>query len=318
MRLVFLTIVVVFGSSTGLGQVDPAELAREADRAERELDFATAEVGWRRVLDHGPTTRYARRAEARLAWLDTHRDPDGGWASLEALTRARREIRGRASAERFASRVARMPPGRVQRESLVVVAEAYRRAGDLPAALAVYDALLAQPDLEALERRSASVARAEILAAEGRGAEAVAVMEAARLGDTFEGRELRRVQRARSIGAVAWAVAALALVVLVVVGRPWRLGVSAVRRVVSPTVLLAGVYVIGVPALIAELYEPTMAEAFLIFGAGIAPFAVLGLLGAERLADAGRAARTALVGALAAAHVAVAYLALQATGGLFF
>lgn len=319
MPATFLTIALSLVTPLAAAQADPAALASEAERAERELDFAAAEARWRGVLDAAPTSRFARRADARLAWLDAHRDPDGAFLSLQALSRARRQAVDAAGLDRFASRVDAMPAGRVEREARELLAEGRHRHGDLEGALAVYDALLARDDLDGLERQSAAIARAEILAASGRGAEAVAAVEAAHLDHTFEGRELRVAETRRRIGAVAWALAGLALVALLAVGRPWRVGIAGARRVLSPSVVLVGVYVIGVPALVAEVYERTMAEAFLVFGAGIAPFAVLGLLGAESTARRpGASATRVLVAALLVAHAAVAYLALYATGGLFF
>ena len=297
------------------GGVDPAALLAAAERAERSFELGEAERLYRRVAGAAPTSREARRARARVDYLELRRDSERGYAPLEALERARRADLDRNRAEAFAREVDAMPDGRVKREALFLLGETWlRRLGDPERAQAYYDALLGAPEITGEERALAGFARAEAIDAAGDRAAAIEAMDEAGLGETFEAREIRAQQLRVRLRAASVALLAIALVVLAAVGRPWRAGRAGLRRVLAWPRLLAYAYVIGVPAAIAELYERGTAETFLLFGAVTAPVIFLASLAAESAPS--RARRGVALASAAAAPIALAYLVLESVDGL--
>jgi hypothetical protein len=297
------------------GGAEPAPLLGAAERAERSFELAEAESLYRRVVEAAPGSREARRARARIDYLEARRDPARGYAPLEALERARRADLDRARAEAFAREVDAMPAGRVKRDALFLLGETWlRRLGDPARARGYYDALIDAPGVTDEEAELARFARAEAIDAAGDRAAAIEAMDEAGLGATFEARELRAQQLRARLRVASIALLAIALALLVVTGRPWRAGRAGLRRALAWPRLLAYAYVIAVPAAIAELYERGTAETFLLFGAFTAPVLFLASLAAE--SAPARARRTLTLLSAAAAPIAIAYLVLESVDGL--
>ena len=300
-------------------QSTPPDLLREAERAERALRFEAAEQAYGRIVEVAPGSREARRARVRLDWLADHRDETLGFEPLVGLSRARRTQTTGDALLSFASKVEHMPEGRVRRESLFLLGQGWHRRLAEPArAVPFYESLLQSPGLSVEERPVAEVALAEARVALGRDTEALDGLEAAGLAESFEGRALRTtVRRSRlRLGAAALLVATL--LALIIVARPASVSRDGLRAALAPRGALPVLYVVLVPAALAELYRGGMAEVFLWFGALALPVLALTVVGARSMAErgAGRWRVRATLASVAAAHLALAVLALDAAGGL--
>lgn len=302
-------------------QAEPtaADALARARESERTRDFAAAARAYEEVKALAPSSRLARRADARLSWLAERRDPDGGYASLAALERMRRAEATPASLEAFERDVRAMPAGRARRESLFLLAETWhRRLADPARAIPFYEALRDAPDVTADERAIALVGLAEARAAAGERARGIEELEDAGLGGTFEASELKTAERRAALHTFALALLGLALLGLLGFGRPWRAGRAGVSALVRPARALAVAYVLGVPAAIAWLYASATVDTFLLLAVALVPVLALTSFAATALdaRDAPLGPRLGVAVSVLASHVALFYLVLEHAGGL--
>jgi len=311
-------LLVLLTPTLGRAQLPAEDALAEARRSEHDLSFEEAHALYEAAARSGAGTRAGRLAEQRAAHLEARRDPGGGFMALTMLEQMRR---GEATEERlsaFETEVEEMSPGPVRDDALFLLGESWFRRLETPyEAIPLYERLLASETLGSAQRQTAVVALAEARAAIGETDDALRVLEREGLDDTFEGQALSTAAARRTARIVASAFFILGCALLLMIGRPWRAD-AAMRERITWRRILALLYVIGVPALIAELYEPTMSHAFLIYGAIAAP--LLALTAASALVLARRSAppssRAALVAALIVTQLAAAWLALDMTDGL--
>jgi hypothetical protein len=161
------------------------------------------------------------------------------------------------------------------------------------------------------------VAIAEVRAALGDSDEALRTIEEEGLEETFEGRALEQRFARELAREIAIGLFVVALLALFVIGRPARPDRAQLSRLTWKE-LAAVVYVIGVPALIAEVYEATMAEAFLYYAAVAVPLLAIASLSAGTLSKrrASPTRRALFVTTLIFANLAGAWLALDLADGL--
>jgi hypothetical protein len=312
-----LAIVAFMGPARTLAQT-PAETLEAARQRERALAFDEAEALYEAAAALGEGTRAGRRAAQRKAHLAARRDPDGTFRSLEALEHMRRDDASAARLREFAVEVEAMPDGLVRDDALFLLGEAwFRRRADPARAVGFYERLLVSESLSSSRRRTVGVAIAEARTEMGDREGALESLAEQGLSETFEGRALRADAARRDARLFAVFVLVFATALLVAVGRPWRVRREALSRI-GVRQIAAVAYVIGVPALIAELYEASMADVFLYHGAFAVPLLALALAGGLRLRREQKrpSARRLLLASLIVADLAAAWLALDVANGL--
>ncbi len=311
-------VLLSLGPGLAFAQSEPADLLEAGRGAERSADFAAAFEAYERASEEGRGTRAGRRAEQRADYLRARRDPDGSFTSLAALEEMRRAQPTDDRLVAFERATRDMPPGSVRDDALFLLAESWFRRRDNPArALPIYEALAASPTLSSARRRTVGVARAEANAALGQTSAALRTLSDEGLSETFEGRALEaEVARARMRMAAA-VIFCLALVSLLALAWPIRHPRQTFGRL-SWKQAAAAAYVLTVPAIIAELYEPATGDAFLYYAAVALPLLALAVLAAPSLSPARvtRRRRALFVTSLVVAQLAGAWLALDLADGL--
>jgi uncharacterized MAPEG superfamily protein len=315
--------VLLFATVSAVAQAnDPhraAALLASAREAEQSLSFEQAERDYRAAHAAAPQSRVALRAQTRLRWLLARRHPAQGYGPLADLVRARRRPLDLRGAAEFEGRVSAMPEGVVKRESLLVLGETFlRRLARPDRAIPHYRGLLSAPGATDEERRLARIALAEAVQQGGDSEGALAELEGAGLGMSTTADRLRRAQARSALRRVSFVLLAVALVFIVVAGRPWGAGRSGARRALSPRRWWLPVYVVGVPAAVAGLYDPSTLGAFGLFFAGSVPLLALSVLSGEALVQsrASPGLRRSVAAAVVVAHLPLGYLVLEHVDGL--
>ena len=248
---------------TSTWQAAPApsqnELLRRAQSAEKELRLAEAAALYRRALEAEPSSRLARRARARLSWLEARSEDDYG--PLSELMGARKNAAAPepATVEAFEARVATFPQGLVRREALQLLAETYlHRLHDPSRALTAYRAWADSPDLPEGERQLATSGAALATAALGRG-DPGGDMSRAGLGYRAEAVFLRAERIGRIGSWIAYLTFAAFVAAALAKGgwRGWR--GAGLRRALGPARLAVAGYTLGVPLAILWLYDHRLA-----------------------------------------------------------
>lgn len=310
----FATIVFAFCLVTSVTRSVVAagetqlELIRSAEESERNFEFRAALDGFHRAEALAPRNRLARRAQDRARYLEAR--SEGDFVPLTAFERLRRNPRpSLADVAELERACPGFPAGRVRREARALVAETY--LGRLEAyadAVRAHDAWLDEPGLDDAEFLRASNGLALSRARLGDVHGSLDVLRAHGLGKSAEATFLelalvRRWARPLAYGSVIL----FALFAFVTRKR------HSLSGAVTPGRLFAVVWVIGIPLLMAKLHRPETWRTF----SYLAPAATLVLLVAALCAGA-RSERQkwalATLGVLA--QVAVAYLALDASGAL--
>lgn len=311
-RLVLLAALLV---SLDAAAQAPAQfdLLVQAEAAERDADPVRARTLYREAYEADPGSRLARRAEARLLHIEER--SEGDLRPLAALLRARRDIDtlDRASLDRFEQEVAAFPPGRVRRESLSILADAWaRRFADHDRALAAYAALLADPALEGNERLLAERGRGLALANGGRISEAIAALahhrNAYRLAP--EAVHVRAMQVMRFGEPLSHLLLAAFVMSALLLGG-WRgLRRSSLRRMLGPGRVAMWALAVLPPLLMASAFDYTLWPQAPLLAAGCAAVVALAAVAGEGLRASGASLlRRRLVASLAAAScVAWAFL----------
>jgi len=293
-------------------------LVHDAQQAERGASPAEALALWRAARAAGPTSRLARRAEVRIAWLEA-RD-EGGFAPLASLMRVqalRADALDRAGLEAFERELVTFPPGRVRREARAVVALSWlERLHDPARAKHAYEAWLREPGLEPDEHHVATVGLALARASGGDVRAGIATLERGGYGARTEATELRRRARQETGDLVALATLfAFVALALVLAGRE-LVRASVLRRAFAPARALTAVALLVAPGALAYAYDPVTLDTFaLVAGGGLAVVALASVSAAalrERRAPRARALALAVGATLAA--LALGYLALGRAG----
>lgn len=296
-----------------------AHIAR-AEQHERENRPAAALDEWRRALAEDPSSRLSRRCEARIRFLSER--SEAGFdplARLMTIQNAGMEAQRADTIRGFAEQVARMPEGRVRRESKMLIAEAWATSIREPReAINAYLSLLREDGLDEAERRAAMSGLAASYSAAGDARGAAQALEAAGLSRTPAG-EMLRLEAQRRIGRILARIgialfAILSIVALVRAGA----SVTLLRGAVPPRAVLAGAFVCGVPLLIAHQYDAAATDTFsLLFVTGLAVLLLARIVGAAfEKRPPSPWFRYATAASAACGMLAVGYLLLDRAGGL--
>jgi hypothetical protein len=314
--LVLLALCIPAVARAGDGAAD---LVLRAEQAERRAEPELALELYRSAMRAEPTSRWARRAQVRIDWLQTRLD-EAGVSALSALLRLQalgHGQLGKARVDELVRGLDQLPPGHVRRESRAFAAGAYERLGELPAALVQYRAWLDEPGLDAAERRLAATGAARCQEALGDGAGALETLRAAEQQRTPEARRLALEaigQRARPIAALVLACFVLASVVVARRGFGWL----ALRRAFSPTRVGIALWLFCVPLILAAAHSPEALRTFVPAAGSLAPILGWSALAGAALdrAQVRARSRDALAALGVIALVAGLYLALDGSGTL--
>ncbi|MBM4376928.1 MAG: hypothetical protein FJ095_17740 [Deltaproteobacteria bacterium] len=263
-RAVLLTLTLAALTSAGtLSANAPAatdDLAL-AQAAEQRLEPAQALELYRRYLAAHDGRRLARRAEARIAWLEA-RD-EGGFGPLTELERLRRVDHAslpQDALREFAAKVARFPTGRVRRESYHLLADRWLARGEAAEALAAYAAWLGEPGLDEGERQLAASGAALARARLGH-ADALSKLDDAGLGTRAEGRYLRAERVGRALSLVSWT--ALAAFAFLAAMSGWRhRRALRFRAAVGRGEVALAAFALGVPVALVRRYDEHLVSQF--------------------------------------------------------
>lgn len=322
---VFLRVAVAVGvltSSSARGQAPPefdleARFA-EGRRAEEAFELATALRHYEATADAGAGTRAGRRAQARAGYLQARRGADGSFDDHLRFEHVRRGEVNESRLQSLAREVESMESPVVRADALFLLGEAYLRRLHRPTeAMPFYEAFIALSTVTPSRRRTAIVALAEARAAAGAPAAAVAELEQAGLGERFEATVIRSERaRERSRTVVSMALVC-SLVWLLVVGRPLASLVPAMRAIHRRHVFFT-LYVLGVPLVIAGLYDPAVLLGFMLHAAFAVPLLFVSHASAHSLRRRGasRVVFATVLVAVATLAAAIAWLVLDVVDGL--
>jgi hypothetical protein len=305
--------------ASGQAPVDEARVELDAaERAARELDFATALAAYERALELAPSASFAPKARARAADLRAH--AEGAFAPLRALERVRRDPRlaaDRAVVDGLARDADRFPDGRVRAEARLLAAGAYRHTfGDPGAAVAPLGAVLADGSADRLTRVLALDELVAIHRSMGAlGAAREAVDRYPTLSPPLHAEIHRLVRRERLRWVSALWLGALALIGVASAARlGWRLGLRALpAAVVRPLAVAYALYVGAGAAVVARLYGTDDPRPFLLLGVGVLALDVLARAWRQAAVVQGPWARLARAFVCGAGVLALAFLALERT-----
>ena len=289
---------------------DPSEAERlyELGQADEDaLAFAQALAHDRASVAAAPDSAWARRAAARIAWLDAR--SEGGFVPLARLEQVRKNpslASDPGAIDALAREAESFPPGQVRVEARMFVAEAWLGRLHRPAdALPVLRALSDDPEADPLSSRLAEREIVDTLVTEGRleEASAEATSHASRLDPRFV-QQTRALLRRRAVRVAAIAelggFVAIAAIALVRAFRRGALGVARTAiRSLGPVAVAFAVYLAGVGGLLASQYESGHAAPFVHLALAVLALLLLarawGSVGSTRgAARAGRAALCAI------------------------
>lgn len=297
-----------------------AALDRAGSLAEREADPARALTSYRFLVASTPRTRWHRRAERRIAWIQAR--SEGGFAPLAALMEMQRLSRRELTIARlrgFERKVRLFPEGIVRRESRALLAEAWlRRFGRAREGLLAHEAWLIEPGLRPGERHRAAWGAAQARVALGDARTALARWNEMGIDAPVERAWLRAAAVAQTGRPIAWAVIVLFVVVSLGLGRRELLGRSALRRAFSAPRLGAASWAGVVPVLIAWQYDSSLLGRFACTAAAaMAPVATCSwVAAAQSERGAGRGERWALAVVTVLAVLGAGFLVTERFGAL--
>lgn len=310
--LVLLAVLVLAPRAEAETQLDAL---RSAEAAEARFDFAGALVEYRRSVELDPGSRLARRARARVEYLQAR--SDDGFAPLVSLEKARRATPDPASLARFSRDVDAFPPGRVRREARAFIAETLgERLKRSAEAIPAYERWLDEPGLDDADFLRASNGLARSRARLGDLGRSLETLRAAGLGKSSEARaiELERIRHWAE--PIAWGIVALFAVLALAWGGMRSFTRAGLRRAASARALFALAWVLAVPLVLAIWHRPETFRTLLLLAPAAACIVILAQLWRTG-AGATPGKRRILVAALGvAAQIAIAYLALDRSGTL--
>lgn len=291
-----------------------ATLDSAAEAEDRAEPKAALELYHRAAEDY-PTDRLARRARARIAWLEARRE--GNLVPLAAWLRMRSRSRTALTEEDLATFTVdslEFPPGLVRREAAQFIADTWLSHFERPReAAAAYARWSQEPGLDDAERQ---LAESGLALARSRLGDPGAALERLRrngLGGRAEARFLRAERVAKWGGAISIAV---------LVSYAAALGMLLLRarrafRFPENSRLLLGIaaFTLGLPIVFVALYDAQFVRAFAPTMGALALVLLVNWLVAEATEPSPSTAarlRWASVGAV----VSAAFLATSHTGML--
>lgn len=259
---------------------DPFALAVQAEAAAQPK--AAVEL-YRQVALADPSSRMARKAEARLEWLQAR--GEGDYAPLAALLRVqhlRREALTLEEVARLDREAREFPVGRVRAEALALVADAYLARLDRPReALSAYRLWSEQPGVSSSDRERAESGVALSLARLGELGASLDGLAQAGLGGRPEAVYLRVQALTRVLRPLAWLCLAAFVASAAALGAFSRSPWGALRQALSPGRLALAAYVLAPPLLLVRAYEATELPRFAgVVGAVAAALALASFVGA--------------------------------------
>jgi hypothetical protein len=232
-----------------------------AELDEGDLHFKSALEHYEASAARLPSSRYTPRANSRARELRTH--SEGDFAPLVQLETVRRSpaLSGDPSAiEALVRSAASFPPGKVQVEARMLVAEAYLGRLARPAdALPLLQLVVDDPNAEVLTAREAASELVQTYVARHDLDDALRITQRypKLLGPTAD-RAILRLKRRRPLRLVAIGdLALLAGFALLGVARPGRARVVAAVRRVAPLAIVFSAFACGVGGFLASRYEQT-------------------------------------------------------------
>ena len=310
--LVFVAALALTPSAQAETQV---ERLRGAESAETRLDYAGALGEYRRSIELDPGSRLARRARARVEYLEAR--SEGSFAPLVRLEKARRATPDPRGLEELSHEVDAFPSGRVRREARAYIAETLALRLKLPsAAIVAYERWLDEPGLEDAEFLRATNGLAKSRARLGDLGRSLETLRAAGLGASAEARAIELAQVRRWAGPLAWGTLAVFALLALAWGGARALSPARLRRVISLRAVAVLAWVLAVPLALATRHRPETLRTLLLFVPAAACVVALAALWRAG-AGAPGARRRFLMAALGVlAQLAVAYLALDRSGTL--
>jgi len=312
--LISMLLVGLLSPATALGQ-SPETLLRAARHAEERADPKGAAELYGQLVELAPESRLARVAGRRLTWLRA-RAGDDDYATLTAVERMRRRSGdlNLAAVRELETTLHASPAGLARREGFVLAGESYLALGEGAGADRAFSRLVREPDLSPEQRHHAISGRARALMLEGSASTALDLLQREGLAATGLGLQVAQARRTQ-IGkrlCVAWLI--LFVLFAVVIGRRRLFMAETWRRALSKGRLLAGLYVVLAPILIATLFDRAAFDTFSWLALGSA--LVLGLTSAASVCTASRHRRLRWLLATGAviSELSVAYLVLAELG----
>lgn len=308
-------LVVVSSNAQHRDAVAIDVIVRAAEQSLSRGDIDDAVDGFEQAMRVAPTSRQARRASVRLAWIRAR--AEGGYVPLQAMQRfyaLSAAERDRARVEAFEHAAWRMPDGRVRIESLRAVCSEWMRLSEPSRAASTYARLYDDAGLDDGERAAIVGEWAAALRAAGHDEQALSLLLREGHGQGACAKMIARERLARWAMPLSVTVLVATFLVAFVASlrRGWR---AAVKRLTAPSSLLRIAYVAVGPWLIASAYDDETSDTFAALAVGVGVV----LVSAELFASACRGrrwtARAASAGLLLAASASVAYLVLLHSGG---
>ena len=243
----------------------PEQLWTDAVAAEADADPVGARRAYLQLRDAAPGTRLARRAEARIDWIDRRMD-----GPLAEVMRARANPNDPRALERLEAALHDAAPSLIVREGWALLARARERSGDSRGAALAYRRWLELATGD--ERERAASGLAHLLERTGDPAGADRVLE--RAGSAESANEIRAARLKRTARLASACILGLHVVLLFAMARRleqrWR---ALVRP--STVVLLA---VLMVPMILAGAYDPASRDSFVWLLVTSLPLVALAIL----------------------------------------
>jgi tetratricopeptide (TPR) repeat protein len=287
-----------------------------AEIDEQEIEFARALSHYERAIVLAPSSRYAARSQARVAYLRSH--AEGELVPLTVFERVRRDREKtleRGPIDALVREADAFPPGMVRNETRLFTAQVYRRLKLREEALAELRKLATDPTADAASVQEASRNLFEWVAEDGDLKGAVREAEKSREVDPTVHDQYALFTRRAWLHriALAWlaVLGGLTAVALVRAARSGALpSVARAAMRFAPWAAAFATWVALAGGELASAWESGNAAPFRWLALGIAPVAVAGRVWA---ASSSTSSAQRVFRALVAVGgvVAVAYLALE-------
>lgn len=313
-------LVLPSGVRAEEGKGDPSAQARllyeHAEKAEANLDFASALRDYEAAFEKSPSAPFSRVARARAKDLRAH--AEGDFVPLGRLEAVRRQAAPeRDQIEALDKDAAGFPDGRVRAEARLVVAEAYwHRFADKPSAARALDAVLADPSADRLTQSIALHELVALFREQGDLQAALrAVSRAPDLAPSLYAEVSRLVRRSMLVRASAVLLALVFVVFAFSIVRLLRKGErdpeATLRRVVRPGSVAFALYVGGVASILVRYHGEGDVRPFLWLGFGVLAVDIVARAWALASRDTRAASRAMRALVCGLSVLAVAFLSLE-------
>jgi tetratricopeptide (TPR) repeat protein len=292
----------------------PEVLLRAARHAEARADPKAAAELYEQLVQLAPSSRLGRRAGRRLSWLRARSEND--FVTLAAVERMRRRSGdlNASSVRELLDALESAPPGLARREGLALAGESYLALQVPENAGRAFEQLGRSADASAEERRHATTGRARALLQMNSPGAALRLLEDAGLGRTALGEHVARARRTQIGRRVCFVWLGLFVLLTLALTRGRLLSLDIWRRTLSRRRLLAGLYVVGAPLLIASLFDGAAFDTFAWLGLGSALVLLLTSATNRGLSPGSRKRRLLLAAGAVVSELCVAYVVLAELG----